>query len=67
VRQWRGLRFQVVHERRQRGRRAFDLNLHAAGMVKHPAGQSMLMRQAVNEGPEADPLHHATHGDCLSH
>ena len=67
TRQRWGFLFQVAHERRQRGCWAFDLDLHPAGVVEHPAGQAMFVRQTVDEGPEADPLHYAAHADRLPH
>ena len=65
TRQGRRFPLQITHKRRQRGCRAFDLDLHPAGMIKHPAGQTIFVRQAIDEGTETDPLHHAAHADRL--
>ena len=40
-------------------RRAFHFDFHAGGGVADPAGQAMQPGQPVDEGPEADALHHA--------
>ena len=67
-------RLHVLHARRGRrlgperaqegryGRRgAHGADQHALGVVAHPAAQAEAGRHAVDEGPEADALHHAAH------
>ena len=44
---------------------AFGMDLHRAVDVAHPARDAMLMRQTVDEGPEAHTLHPAADGDEL--
>ena len=50
----------------QRLRRALDLNRDARGIIPHPAGQVMALRQSINEGAKANALHDALHADRSS-
>ena len=43
---------------------ALDLDRDAGAVVVHPAGQRQLVREPVDERPEADALHDAAHLDA---
>jgi len=47
-------------------RRALRLDVHALAVVAHPAGELQLLRQAIDEGPEADALHLTAHADAAA-
>jgi hypothetical protein len=40
---------------------AFDLDVHARGVVADQTGQTQLASQGVDERPEAHALNHTTH------
>ena len=63
ARQRRGIAPQALLEALQRLHRALHLDGHALRVVEHPAGQAQLLRQAIDEGPEAHALHGAAHAD----
>ena len=47
--------------------RAFGFDRDAGAVVAHPAGQPQLVREPVDEGPEAHALHDAAHLDLPAH
>ncbi|OQA96753.1 MAG: hypothetical protein BWY25_02215 [Chloroflexi bacterium ADurb.Bin222] len=59
VRERGRLSAQPGEERRQRLRVGFGFDVHAAGVIQHPAAHAEPPRQVVHEGTETDPLHHA--------
>ncbi len=52
-----------VDEGIQGGPVALHLNLHGAGLVEHPTGQTAVAGGSVNKRPEAHALNHAAHVD----
>lgn len=45
---------------------ALHLDVHALAVVAHPAGEVQFLRQAIDEGPEADALHLPAHADAAA-
>src|SRR5215204_1903474 len=61
--QGRGVLFQRSHKAFEILRRALDLDADALSVVAYRPREPLPARQGVDEWPEANPLHDATHGD----
>src|SRR5918992_275930 len=64
--QGRGVYFQRAHEASELLRRALDFDADTLSIVADRPREPVPACQGVDEGPEADPLHDATHTDLTS-